>query len=1062
MIRRTLVALALAATVLAVAAVPAHAATAAPSAPRFPVVHAGVDGVRVYWSAPSTTNGGLTGYRVHRAAPGEPAAPLGEVTAAAARTYYDTSVAAGETWTYTVTAYNDAGESVPTAGKAATIPAPVEPGTVDALAVDGAAGSWGDGATWAFGPGGSTVQIAYTMRDVFGIRGASASGTPQGERETTWRIGSVVDGARLTPGTYPAVDSFQPGAGQVQLGPNLNPCSGAPGSLTVTEASFLSDGTPLTFAATFTYTCGVTTYGVVRWRAHGSYEAITTSSPSVDFGSVAVGGAKDLPLVLHNAGSSAQQLGAAALAGDHAGDYAVVADTCSATELAPGSTCTLTLRAAPTASGTRAARLTITDQTARGGRDVRLATWGVTPPGATRFFAQAAFRAVSLGWDYPPTTSPPTAYRIYRGTSPDDLALVAELPGSQATVQHHLDTGVVAGTRYYYALTASNLAGEGARAFAEATPLATGIVFADNTTGGPRYTVAAAGDNGLKTSVAAYDADHDMPALSPDGSTVVYMSDRGNAGGDYDLWTKPLYGAAGSATRITSGAADDVAPAWSPDGTRIAFTRFTAAGPAVYVVPAAGGTAVAVPGTAGDAFPSWSPNGRLLAVGNITAATPYLAVTSLDGSYRRAVAGSGMAVDPSWSPDGGTLAFVRITSTGRGQLATLPVAGGTPTVLTDAGMDVLSADWRPDGSEIVFEGEQAYSSIYFWAVPPSGGTPRGVAAGSGYDHTSVSPAGPRAGYVAGAVSPVNTLRATLGAGRATLSWSAPAGTAYVVVRRSEPGGAAPATPESGVAVYAGSASTATATGLANGAAYAFSVFAVSFRGDESPAATVVARPAAVPRVTPNGSVLEALAAGGPGFTARWGAALPAGQVYDVQLGVRVRSAAGTWSAPAWQAWRTTPAGSGVVSAVAGRTYHLRARVRDAAGNVTPWSATAVAPVPFDDRALTAAGTWSALTAPGRYRGTLRAASAAGAKLSFTVEAAGLSLVADRCATCGKVRVYVDGVLKATVDTFASSTQPRRVVWSTSFSKIGKHTVAVVVAGTPGRPAVRVDGLVARR
>ena len=56
------------------------------------------------------------------------------------------------------------------------------------------------------------------------------------------------------------------------------------------------------------------------------------------------------------------------------------------------------------------------------------------------------------------------------------------------------------------------------------------------------------------------------PAVSPDGSTVVYAvrhtdlpADRGR----YDLWISPVGG--GDARRLTTHKANDTSPAWSPD-----------------------------------------------------------------------------------------------------------------------------------------------------------------------------------------------------------------------------------------------------------------------------------------------------------------------------------------------------------------------------------------------------------------------------------------------------------------------------------------------------------------
>jgi Tol biopolymer transport system component len=57
------------------------------------------------------------------------------------------------------------------------------------------------------------------------------------------------------------------------------------------------------------------------------------------------------------------------------------------------------------------------------------------------------------------------------------------------------------------------------------------------------------------------------PAWSPDGTRIVFASDRGGA--LLDLWIREL--ATGQDRRLTSIPTSAMSPAWSPDGRRIAF-----------------------------------------------------------------------------------------------------------------------------------------------------------------------------------------------------------------------------------------------------------------------------------------------------------------------------------------------------------------------------------------------------------------------------------------------------------------------------------------------------------
>lgn len=95
--------------------------------------------------------------------------------------------------------------------------------------------------------------------------------------------------------------------------------------------------------------------------------------------------------------------------------------------------------------------------------------------------------------------------------------------------------------------------------------------------------------------------------VSPDGRTLVF---------DLlgDLYTLPITG--GKATRITSGQAFDAQPRWSPDGTRIVFTSDRSGAENVWVVEADGSRPRAV--SRGDReryrSPDWMPDGEYILV----------------------------------------------------------------------------------------------------------------------------------------------------------------------------------------------------------------------------------------------------------------------------------------------------------------------------------------------------------------------------------------------------------------------------------------------------------------
>ncbi|WP_143447684.1 hypothetical protein [Kineosporia sp. R_H_3] len=216
-------------------------------------------------------------------------------------------------------------------------------------------------------------------------------------------------------------------------------------------------------------------------------------------------------------------------------------------------------------------------------------------------------------------------------------------------------------------------------------------------------------------------------------------------------------------------------------------------------------------------------------------------------------------------------------------------------------------------------------------------------------------------------------------------------------------------------------------------------------------------------VTP--TVTSALAGTAARLKVRWAAASdvapnPAAR-YDVRVRKVTMSSTGRVVRGPARLWRTTTARSGTfgTSLTAGAVYQFSARTTDAAGNVGPWSTWRGASVSYDDRSLEVTrGSWTRSASKAAYKGTVTTSVTAGSRLTRTATwGSRITVVGTRCATCGRMKVYVDGVLQATVDTQAATTTARQTLFSQSFPR-GRHRVSIVVNGTPGRPSVRIDAV----
>lgn len=129
------------------------------------------------------------------------------------------------------------------------------------------------------------------------------------------------------------------------------------------------------------------------------------------------------------------------------------------------------------------------------------------------------------------------------------------------------------------------------------------------------------------------------PVVSPDGSTVAYVSDKG--GYDARLW---LVDADGSDARTIGPTFGVERLSWAPDGSRIAFTGNFRNG-AVHTIAADGSDREKVVPDA--ILPAWSPNGRWLVY--LSELTGGLERARLDGSHVSPVVSSDAVAEIGFS-----------------------------------------------------------------------------------------------------------------------------------------------------------------------------------------------------------------------------------------------------------------------------------------------------------------------------------------------------------------------------------------------------------------------------
>jgi TolB protein len=151
-----------------------------------------------------------------------------------------------------------------------------------------------------------------------------------------------------------------------------------------------------------------------------------------------------------------------------------------------------------------------------------------------------------------------------------------------------------------------------------------------------------------------------QPALSPDGTQVVFTSNRS---GQWDIFVLDL--STGGLAQVTYDRAYDGSPAWSPDGTWLAYEKYVDDNLDIYIQTLDGSipeTRVTHHGAA-DFEPAWHPGGTLIAFTSTRTGAHDIMVADIDrlGEEDFIVNFTFNTTinqrHPVWSPDGTQLAF---------------------------------------------------------------------------------------------------------------------------------------------------------------------------------------------------------------------------------------------------------------------------------------------------------------------------------------------------------------------------------------------------------------------
>ena len=214
------------------------------------------------------------------------------------------------------------------------------------------------------------------------------------------------------------------------------------------------------------------------------------------------------------------------------------------------------------------------------------------------------------------------------------------------------------------------------------------------------------------------------PAVSPDGTTIAFTSNRPAADGstDNEIYLMNLDGTnVRQVTNQKSGPPQDTAEhelAWSPDGTKLVFRRGDGVKADLYILDLATKQEkkiIAPPSTgqiAPEGSPAWSPDGKTIAFAKGKGPAAGVWVYDVASGLLNELANQGEIPEgyPNWSPDGKYVLFTRGDDSAGSAIWQIEVATGVEKQLSNLPVEgalLLYSDSHPayswDGTKIAFQ-----------------------------------------------------------------------------------------------------------------------------------------------------------------------------------------------------------------------------------------------------------------------------------------------------------------------------------------------------------------------
>jgi TolB protein len=215
---------------------------------------------------------------------------------------------------------------------------------------------------------------------------------------------------------------------------------------------------------------------------------------------------------------------------------------------------------------------------------------------------------------------------------------------------------------------------------------------------GNREVYVMAADGSSQINITTKDGDDSQPAWSPDGRWIAYVTGDAERSGRAEgegIAVISVIGADGRPRRHRGELGRGQTPTWSPDGRRLAFSRLTAKGAAIYTMRVDGSDLrTLTSGEFYDVGPSYGSNGEEIVYESRRHDRRLLVVMKADGSHSRVVRTPHDAALPRWSPSLPLICFT-VRTDNHDDVFAVSLDGALQAALTRDPANDRSCDWLP-------------------------------------------------------------------------------------------------------------------------------------------------------------------------------------------------------------------------------------------------------------------------------------------------------------------------------------------------------------------------------